>query len=75
MLTLSSPLDWACSHQFPNLTNCGAEANEPCRDQGGAPMQDLFHDERRAAVAAQTVNADPVSKEDFDNSVLNSGEV
>lgn len=68
-----SPIDFACSHQFPDLHNCGAGAGERCRDAGGAPL-DIFHVERLDGMAAQTaVVADPVSKEDFDRAVYDTG--
>lgn len=57
-----TPLDWACGR-------CDAQPSEPCV---GMPAG-TFHDERWAAVAAQTTNSEPVSKEDFDKAVEATG--
>lgn len=69
----SSPLDYSCSHQFDDLTNCGASAGEACRGESGAPLE-IFHVERLNAVAAQAAEAgEPVSKEEFDRAVYGTG--
>lgn len=69
-----SQLDFSCSHQFPDLKNCGAGAGDWCVDENHNRMRGVFHVERLNAVAAQTPNApDPVSHDDFQAAVLDSG--
>ena len=46
------PGEIACRHQNPDLTNCGAEVNEPCRQWQDEAMPlgrdgKWFHSERR----------------------------
>ena len=69
-----SPLDFSCSHQFPDLTNCGAGAGDWCVDQNRNRMRGSYHVERLNSVAAQTPGVDDlISKESFDKAVEDSG--
>ncbi len=63
----------ACCHQNPDLTNCGAEAGDPCKWQQTG-MEGTFHAERvaDAAAASQREGIKP-TKEQFDQAAWDSG--
>jgi hypothetical protein len=67
------PQDIACCHQNDDLTNCGAEAGEPCKWQD-AGLSGTYHAERvaDAAAASQREGIKP-TQEQFDQAVLDSG--
>jgi hypothetical protein len=51
-VTAPNPLDFACPHQNPDLTNCGAGAGESCNWQEPNPGT-LYHAERLEAATAE----------------------
>ncbi len=67
------PEDIACSHQNEDLTNCGAEAGEPCKWQQPGE-EGLYHAERIAdAAAASQRDGAAATKEQFDQAAWDSG--
>jgi hypothetical protein len=48
-----TPIEISCNHQNADLTNCGADAHEPCRltEWDRARAQPEFHAERIAEAA------------------------
>jgi hypothetical protein len=48
-----TPIEIACPHQNSTLTNCGAEAGEPCVWATANPSGELYHAERVLLAAEQ----------------------
>lgn len=68
-----APADIACCHQNNDLTNCGAEAGEPCHWQQPG-MEGTFHAERVAnAAAASQHDGNKPTREQFDQAAWDSG--